>query len=110
MNSANIVKHEQTFQDIKDEMLDKYKDVFKENLSPQDKIVGTRRIEMDTENVKPLHFSTPKKIPAHLRKVADKELKRCLDAGKLEECHHHTPWLSRGMSSRNVLGMFLGVK
>ena len=51
---------------------------------------------MDTENVKPLHFATPKEIPAHLRKAVYKELKRCLDAGQLEECHHHTPWLSRG--------------
>ena len=74
-----------------------YSSVFKEYLSPEDLIVGTKRIEMDTENVKPLHFATPKEKPAHLQKAADKELKICLDAGQLKECHHHTPWQSRGM-------------
>ena len=52
---------------------------------------------MDDNGTKPLHFSTPKAIPAHLRKATDKELARCLAAGQLEECHHHTKWVSRGM-------------
>ena len=52
---------------------------------------------MKTDDVKPLHFNTPREIPCHLRKAADEELKRCLEAGQLEPCHHYTPWLSRGM-------------
>ena len=54
-------------------------------------------MELQDNYVKPLHFTTPKPITAHLRKAADKELARCLAAGSLEECHHHTPWVSRGM-------------
>ena len=47
--------------------------------------------------MKALHFNTPKEVPIHLRKAADKELKRCLEAGQLEPCHHYTKWMSRGL-------------
>ena len=33
---------------------------------------------------------TPAPIPVHLRQAAEKELKRYLDAGVLEECNHAT--------------------
>ena len=80
VHSVNIVKHEQTFEDIREDLLKEYSNVLHEDLSPQDRIIGTKRIEMDTENVKPLHFATPKEILAHMRKAGDKELKRFVDA------------------------------
>ena len=82
-NSAKIVKTSSALQDMKDFMLSKYSSVFKEDLGPDDRIIGTQRVEMDDNGTKPLHFSTPKSIPAHLRKAADKELARCLAAGTL---------------------------
>merc|ERR1711951_275953 len=85
------------FENIKKKLLEEFKDVFKEELSPSDRINGIQRIEIDDSNIKPLHWTTPKEIPCHLRKAADKELKRCLKAGQIEPCTHWTKWLSRGM-------------
>ena len=88
---------EPDFEKIRMSILQEYSDVFKEELAPSDRIHGIQRIEIDESGVKPVHFTTPKEIQAHLRKSADKELKRCLEAGQLEPCHHYTKWLSRGM-------------
>ena len=88
---------EPDFQSVRKSLLKEYEDVFKENLSPQDRMRGVKRIEIKDPDAKPLHFNTPKEVPAHLRRAANKELKRCLEAGQLEPCHHFTKWLSRGM-------------
>ena len=80
----NISETEPDFVKIRGSLLQQYCDVFKEDLSPSDRIDGVHRVEIDESGVKPLHFTTPKEVPIHLRKAADKELKRCLDAGQLE--------------------------
>ena len=79
---------EPDFQVIRYSILKNYDDVFKEDLSPSDRIKGVQRIEINDSDAKPLHFNTPKEVPVHLRRAADKELKRCLEAGQLEPCHH----------------------
>ena len=78
------------FEKIKNDLLKDFEDVFKEELSPSDRTKGVQRIEIDESRVKPLHWTTPKEVPCHLRKAADKELKRCLQAGQIEPCHHYT--------------------
>ena len=85
------------FEKLRKDLLKEFGDVFKEELCPSDRIKGVQRIEIDESRVKPLHWTTPKEVPCHLRKAADKELKRCLQAGQIEPCHHYTKWLSRGM-------------
>ena len=87
---------EPDFEKIKMSILEEYSDIFKENLTPSDRIHGIERVEMDESAAKPVHFSTPKEIPAHLRKSADKEHKRCLEAGQLEPCNHYTKMALQG--------------
>ena len=48
-------------------------------------------------NIKPVNCRTPIPVLAHHRKSADREIKDFLRAGIIKKCHHHTPWLSRGM-------------
>ena len=40
---------------------------------------------------------TPIPIPLYLCKAANAELKRYIQAGIIEKCHHWTPWLCRFM-------------
>ena len=58
---------EPDFQKIRNSILEKYKEVFKEDLTPSDRIIGTQHIEIDDSNAKPLHFNTHKEVPVHLR-------------------------------------------
>ena len=67
-------KSEPDFMKIRSSILKQYDDVFEEDLSPNDRIKGVQRIEIDDSGAKPLHFNTPKEIPVHLRKATDKEL------------------------------------
>ena len=39
----------------------------------------------------------PVPIPINMHKPADKELREPIEAGVLEICYHHTPWLSIGL-------------
>ena len=63
------------FEKIRSTLLEEFGDIFKEDLSPQDRIKGVQRIEIDESRVKPLHFTTPKEVPCHLRKAAEKGIK-----------------------------------
>ena len=83
--------------DLKQKLLTEFSDVFKEDLDKDDVIDGVLHAELNDKVIKPTHIMTPAPIPVHLRQVADKELKRCLDAGVLEECNRATEWVSRGM-------------
>ena len=90
-HSVHQVKESSELQAMKEQLLSKYDSVFKEDLGPSDTMKGVVRVELQDNDVKPLHFTTPAPIPAHLHRAADKELARCLAAGTLEECQHYTP-------------------
>ena len=95
--TSNSVNQIGELEDMKEELLSKHDSVFKEDLGPLDSMKGVVRVELQDNDVKPLHFTTPAQIPAHLHRAADRELARCLAAGTLEECQHYTPWVSRGL-------------
>ena len=78
-------------------MMKEYNDVFKEDLGPEDVMKGEFKAELNNLDVTPTHISTPAYVPVHLRKAADKELARRLNAGTLESCNHYTEWVSCGM-------------
>ena len=82
---------------LKSKLRKEYNDVFKEDLGPEDVMKGELKAELNDSEVTPTHISTPAYVPVHLRKAADKELARCLNAGVLEPCNHYTDWVSRGM-------------
>merc|ERR1711954_455845 len=42
-------------------------------------------------------MGTPVPVPDHYRKSADKQIGDFLRPGIIKRCHHHTPWLSRGL-------------
>ena len=86
-------------EEMKKKFLKKYKDVFKEKLEKGDKVkCPPVRIEkFKGLKVKPINCRTPVPVPAHYRKAADRLLWQFLRAGIIEKCHHHTPWLSRGL-------------
>ena len=96
-HSINQVKESSGLEDMKEKLLSKYSSVFKEDLGPSDTMKGVVRVELQDNDVKPLHFTTPAPIPVHLHRAADRELARCLAAGTLEERQHYTPWVSRGL-------------
>ena len=79
--------------------LKKYSDVFKKRLERGNTIrCNPDRIETRKDsNIKPINCRTPIPVLAHYRKSADREIKDFLRAGIIKKCHHHTPWLSRGM-------------
>ena len=73
---------------MKQKWLEDFADVFKEDLSQED------RIEMEPvkatlidghENVEVFHPKVANEVPAYLQKAAEKEIKRMLDGGLLEE-------------------------
>ena len=94
-HSVHQVKESSELQAMKEQLLSKYDSVFKEDLGPSDTMRGVVRVELQDNDVTPLHFTTPAPIPAQLHRAADKGLARCLAAGTLEECQHYTPWVSR---------------
>ena len=63
----------------------KYKDCFKEQFSPQDRIkVPDVRIVLDpSKNVSPKAHTRPYDTPYHLREAFDTELREALEAGIL---------------------------
>ena len=56
-----------------------------------------RIVTIKNSKVKPINCRVPAPVPAHYRKSADKQIRDFLRAGIIERCHHHTPWLSRGL-------------
>ena len=67
----------------------KYKDCFKEQLSPTDRIkVPAVRIRLDpSKNVSPRAHTRPYDTPYHLREAFDTELREALEAGILSPAH-----------------------
>ena len=50
----------------------------------------------DHEKVQVFHPKTSSEVPAYLQKAAEKELKRMLEGGLLEETNGYTEHVSRG--------------
>ena len=63
VHSVNQVRESQPIEkqldEMKEQLLHKYKPVFKEDLGPDDTIKGVVRFEVQDNEVKPLHFTTP---------------------------------------------------
>ena len=92
-------KNKRIAEEMRKKFLKKYSDVFKEKLERGDKVkCPPVRIEtIKNSKIKPINCRTPAPVPAHYRKSADKQIRDFLRAGIIERCHHHTPWLSRGL-------------
>ena len=98
-SKENNEKNKRIAEEIRKKYLKKYSDIFKEKLEKGDKVkCPPVRIEtIKGSGVKPINCRTPVPVPAHYRKSADKQIRDFLRAGIIERCHHHTPWLSRGL-------------
>ena len=74
---------------IKRRLLKEYEDVFKTQLSREDRIKIDPVVIETVDNYnsfKPINHMTPIECPLHLQSAAKKELKKMMDAGFLEEC------------------------
>ena len=63
---------------LKSRLMEEYKDVFKEEVGPEDVLKGELKAELNDSEVTHTHISTPAYVPVHLRKAADKKMARCL--------------------------------
>ena len=90
---------EKRCEEMKQSWLRDFADVFKEDLSQED------RIEMEPvkatlinghEDVEVFHPKVANEVPAYLQKAAEKEIKRMLDGGLLEEVTGYSEHVSRG--------------
>ena len=84
---------------MKKKRLEDYADIFKEDLSKEDRInmepVKATLIE-GHENVEVFHPKVCNEVPAYLKKAAEKELKRMLEGGLLEEAPGYSEHVSQG--------------
>ena len=98
-SKENDEKNKRIAEEIRKKYLKKYSDIFKEKLEKGDKVkCPPVQIETTKESgVKPINCRTPVPVLAHYRKSADKQIRDFLQAGIIKRCHHHTPWLSRGL-------------
>merc|ERR1711954_529444 len=98
-NKESEEKNKRTAEEMRKKFLKKYADVFKEKLEKGDKVrCPPVRIEtIKKKKVKPINCRVSAPVPAHYRKASDKLIRDFLKAGIIERCHHHTPWLSRGL-------------
>ena len=96
---ATEMENNKKMEKLKDKLLCKFADVFKKELTPQDR-VHMPPVKLETTSVsssiRPLNCMTPIETPLHLRKAANRELQKILKAGMIERCHHPTEWCSRG--------------
>ena len=58
-HSVNQVKESSDLVDMKENLLTEYSSVLKEDLGPSDTMKGIVRVELQDNNIKPLHFTTP---------------------------------------------------
>ena len=82
-------------QKLQNKLMVKFKDCFKEKLSPQDRMkVPDVRIVLDpSKNVTPKAHTRPYYTPYNLREAFDKELREALDAGILSPSTEPSPWV-----------------
>ena len=92
-------EEERKCQEMRKAWMEDYPEVFKEDLSKDD------RIDMDPvvvdlipnhEQVEVYHPKACSEVPAYLKNAADKELKRMLEGGLLEEAPGYSPIVSLG--------------
>ena len=92
-------KEEKECEEIRKAWLRDYTQVFKEDLSKEDRIqMDPVVVELvpDHENIEVYHPKACNEVPAYLKNAADKELKRMLEGGLLEPVHEYSPIVSRG--------------
>merc|ERR1712215_37346 len=92
-------KEEKECEEIRKAWLKDYPQVFKEDLSKEDRIqMDPVVVELvpDHENIEVYHPKACNEVPAYLKNAADKELKRMLEGGLLEPVHEYSPIVSRG--------------
>ena len=112
-NKVRVVRREkdkidEQLEEMRIELLEKYKDVFKTKLGKKDRVAAPPMvIKIDKERMerdKPRQATVPIPIPAHMRRAADKELEDMLSAGFLEPCLHETTFASRGFFREKKAG------
>ena len=92
-------KEENECKAIKDAWLKDFKNVFKEDLTIEDRIkmdpVKVQLVE-DHANIEVHHPKACNEIPAYLKQAADRELARMLEGGLLEPVQEYSETVSRG--------------
>ena len=92
-------KEERKCQELRKAWLRDFPEVFKEDLEKEDRIdMEPVVVDLipDHEQVKVFHPKASTEVPAYLQKAAEKELKRMLEGGLLEEAPGYTEHVSRG--------------
>merc|ERR1712030_65974 len=92
-------EEERKCQEIRKAWLRDYPEVFNEDLSKEDRInMDPVVVDLipDHEQVEVFHPKASNEVPAYLKTVAEKELKRMLKGGLLEEAHGFSKHVSRG--------------
>ena len=83
---------------LKKRLMKEYKDIFKTELSTEDRI-DIEPVVIDTvdnfKSFKPVNHMTAIECPLHLQSAAKKDLKKMMDAGFLEKCKKPTSYCSR---------------
>ena len=92
-------EEERKCEEIKRKWLEDFPEIFKEDLSKEDRIdmdpVKANLIE-GHENLEVFHPKVCNEVPAYLKTAAEKELKRMLEGGLLEEAPGYSKHVSRG--------------
>ena len=92
-------EEERKCQQLKQAWLRDFPEVFKEDLGKEDRIdMEPVVVDLipDHKKIKVFHPKTSTEVPAYLQKAAEKELKRMLEGGLLEETNGYTEHVSRG--------------
>ena len=85
---------------MKQSWLTDFSDVFKEDLSQEDRI-NTEPVKAtlipNHEEIELFHPKVANEVPAYVQQAAEKEIRRMLDGGLLEEVTGHSKHVSRGL-------------
>ena len=81
---------------LREKILTKYADCFKETIGPEDRVrIKPIHLEIDKSwGIRPVHANKLHDVPIHMRKAADAEFIEMLNSGILSKVDHVTSWCS----------------
>ena len=94
-NQYEIPEPPKACQKLRDKLMKKHAVIFKEKLSPGDRINAPPiRLKLDpTKDVTPRAHSRPFDVPYNLREPMNKELSDAIEAGVLTPCSDTSDWV-----------------
>ena len=94
-NQYEIPESPKACQKLREKLLSKHSNIFKEKLSPSDRINAPPiRLKLDPKkDITPRTHSRPFDVPYNLREPMNKELSDAIEAGVLTPCSDTSDWV-----------------